>query len=109
MIFFSNTFYCRLYRIRIKISCISFSRQNVGLYNSTDLGSMIGQMAEWSKALESGSSLFGGVGSNPTLLTFSGHSRHCFWFIPITHAHCLRKIRIRGDYNVYKGRCTSKD
>lgn len=37
---------------------------------------MIGQMAEWSKALESGSSLSGGVGSNPTLLIFGGHSRH---------------------------------
>jgi hypothetical protein len=29
-----------------------------------------GEVAEWSKALRSGRSLFGGVGSNPTLTTF---------------------------------------
>ena len=30
-----------------------------------------GEVAEWSKALRSGRSLFGGVGSNPTLTMFS--------------------------------------
>ena len=30
-----------------------------------------GEVAEWSKALRSGRSLFGGVGSNPTLTNFS--------------------------------------
>ena len=29
-----------------------------------------GEVAEWSKALRPGRSLFGGVGSNPTLTTF---------------------------------------
>ena len=30
----------------------------------------VGEVAEWSKALRSGRSLFGGVGSNPTLTIF---------------------------------------
>ena len=34
-----------------------------------------GEVAEWSKALRSGRSLFGGVGSNPTLTTFPDRSR----------------------------------
>ena len=36
-----------------------------------------GSMAEWSKALDSSSSLFGGVGSNPTWTTFFRFS--IFW------------------------------
>ena len=33
-----------------------------------------GEVAEWSKALRSGRSLFGGVGSNPTLTSFLAHN-----------------------------------
>ena len=36
---------------------------------------LCGEVAEWSKALRSGRSLFGGVGSNPTLTTFSHMGR----------------------------------
>ena len=36
-------------------------------------------MAEWSKALRSGRSLFGGVGSNPTLTTFAHSSGGGSW------------------------------
>ena len=35
-----------------------------------DLGQVVGWVAEWSKALVLGTSLFGGVGSNPTSVTF---------------------------------------
>ena len=38
-------------------------------------------MAEWSKALVLGTSLFGGVGSNPTPVTFAERSIHLTWGI----------------------------
>ena len=38
--------------------------------------SLHGEVAEWSKALRSGRSLFGGVGSNPTLTIFDAQ-RQC--------------------------------
>ena len=40
-----------------------------------------GWMAEWSKALVLGTSLFGGVGSNPTPVTFAERSIHLTWGI----------------------------
>ena len=40
-----------------------------------------GWMAEWSKALVLGTSLFGGVGSNPTPVTFADGSIHLTWGI----------------------------
>ena len=41
------------------------------LCSATELSGLCDRMAEWSKALRSGRSLFGGVGSNPTLTTFA--------------------------------------
>ena len=38
-----------------------------------------GEVAERSKALRQGRNLFGGVGSNPTLVTFSGDDRMAEW------------------------------
>ena len=44
-----------------------------------------GSMAEWSKALDSSSSLFGGVGSNPTWTTlFYTYSDNSFWAYSIS-------------------------
>ena len=42
-------------------------------------GSHPGEVAERSKALRQGRNLFGGVGSNPTLVTFSGDDRMAEW------------------------------
>ena len=44
-----------------------------------------GSVAEWSKALDLGSSLSGGVGSNPTAIIFSFPSK-------ILHTFFVRKI-----------------
>ena len=60
----------------------SAARATTGSVNLIrDFYASCGWMAEWSKALVLGTSLFGGVGSNPTPVTFAERSIHLTWGI----------------------------
>ena len=73
-------------RVRAPAGAFCFARtaaqvtaDRVDLFRS--FSASCGWMAEWSKALVLGTSLFGGVGSNPTPVIFAERSIHWTWGI----------------------------